>query len=378
MSRPGSRRFAAAAAVLLLALGSLPSCGARRGRDHWEAVTIPTDAEFRGMWFTDSLNGWITGGGYLIDGGIVGRTRDGGRSWSFRSGVLPGGGASFALNRVQFLDTLRGCVTGRGGRVLVTDDGGETWRPARPGRSAGTFLFDVQFLDASNGWAVGSSSLVRTYDGGETWAPLVFGTSENGYFSGNAIHFVDLDHGWLVSRDATLMRSDDGGATWARVELPVERKGNFERPALWDVTFSGRGNGWTVGDQGLVLHTSDGGATWSRQVAGIPIVRVIPRGEPPRPREVLPELETPPDRLSLTAVAFADTARGWAVGYYSDVAESVVLRTDDGGASWRVERVVPGEELRTLFVLDANHAWAAGHRARTAPQVVLRFTASGR
>jgi len=34
--------------------------------------------------------------------------------------------------------------------------------------------------------------------------------------------------------------------------------------------------------------------------------------------------------------------------------------------------VQPGEELRCLFVLDRDHAWAAGDRARRLPQVVLR------
>jgi photosystem II stability/assembly factor-like uncharacterized protein len=77
--------------------------------------------------------------------------------------------------------------------------------------------------------------------------------------------------------------------------------------------------------------------------------------------------------LTLSAVRFADSQRGQAVGYYSDVAESVVLGTRDGGASWHVERVQPGERLRSLAVVDSSHAWAAGDRARTTPQVVLRY-----
>jgi photosystem II stability/assembly factor-like uncharacterized protein len=132
-----------------------------------------------------------------------------------------------------------------------------------------------------------------------------------------------------------------------------------------------------AGDLGSLFHTSDGGMTWTRQENGVPVVRVIPQGEPPRPREPVPELETEPDRLSISAVQFADSARGYAVGYYADVGESVVLATSDGGASWRVERVQPGEMLRSLFLLDAQHAWAAGDRARTAPQVVLRRAEAG-
>jgi photosystem II stability/assembly factor-like uncharacterized protein len=133
-----------------------------------------------------------------------------------------------------------------------------------------------------------------------------------------------------------------------------------------------------VGEAGSIFHTEDGGETWVRQENGVPIVRPIPKGEPPRPRDVLPELETEPSRLSISAVHCFDSQHGCAVGYYADVAESVVLRTRDGGSRWEVEHVQPGEILRTVFVLDARHAWAAGDRARTQPQVVLCYTGAAR
>jgi len=349
-------------------------CAPRKPAQGWHAVEVPTDAEFQGVWFTDSLNGWITGGGYMIDGGIVGRTRDGGRTWSFKTGVLARGGTNFSLNRVQFRDSLHGCVVGYGGFVLVTDDGGGSWRPVRDGRSPGDGLFDVQFIDDRNGWAIGSASIIRTEDGGETWRPLVYSTSENGYLSGNVIHFVDEQVGWLAGHSGNLMRSGDGGRTWTRVALPF-REG--EHPTLWDITFSDASHGWAVGERGSIFHTEDGGSTWALQENGVPVVRSIPKGEAPRPREPIPELETEPDRLTVSAVQFVDSEHGFAVGYYADVGESVVLGTVDGGATWRVERVVPGEVLRSLFMLDPEHAWAAGDRARTMPQVVLRRFAQG-
>jgi len=358
-----STRAWGAIALLLVA-----GCARQGTRQLWEATAIPTDAQFDGMWFTDSLNGWITGGGYAIDGGIVGRTRDGGRTWSFQSGVLSGGGARFSMGGVQFLDSLRGVSVGYGGIVLVTSDGGANWRPVRYGRSGGDGLSDVQFIDSRNGWAVGPASVVRTQDGGETWSLLVTNKSENGYLSGNAIHFVDLWNGWMVGHGGALYRSSDGGVNWTRVPVPL---GRDEHPTFWDVTFTDASHGWVVGERGTILHTEDGGVTWVRQESGVPIVRVLPSGESPR-HDVVPELETEPDRLSISAVQFADDRNGYAVGYYADVAESVVLSTSDGGATWRVERVVPGELLRSLFLLDAQHAWAAGDRARTAPQVVLR------
>jgi photosystem II stability/assembly factor-like uncharacterized protein len=363
--------------TMVLALGAvffvlpLAGCGSRATPERWQAVRVPTDADFTGIWFSDSLHGWITGSGWAIEGGIVGRTHDGGRTWRFESGILSGGGKGSALGRVQFRDSLHGCVTTAYGAVLVTVDGAENWRPARiPGLDGGS-LYDVQFIDASNGWA-GGSRIVRTEDGGETWRTLVRSQSENGYLTANAIHFVDTSRGWLVSHGGTLMRTENGGLDWTPVALPF-RTG--ERPTLWDVTFVDADHGWIAGERGNILHTSDGGATWTLQQNGVPIVRDIPKGEQRR-HEVVPELETEPDRLALMAIQFADSARGWAVGYYADVAESVILHTENGGAAWESEQVVHGELLRSLFVLDSDHAWAAGDRARMAPQVVLRYSAA--
>jgi len=349
----------------------LPGC-ARKPEPLWDAVEIPTDAMFTGIWFADSLNGWITGGGIDVDGGIVGRTRDGGRTWRFQSEAYPGGGDRFALHAVQFHDTLYGCGVGSFGRILLTQDGGASWRPTPAGPDGGG-LVDVQFLDRWNGWAAGPVRIVRTEDGGETWTTVLRNASENGYLTSNAIHFFDSHRGWLAGHSGRLMRTEDGGRHWTQAEIPAL---GGEHPTFWDLTFTDESNGWAVGDRGLILRTRDGGTSWARQENGVPIVRVIPKGEPPRPREVVPELETEPDRLTVSAIHFADSLHGCAVGYYADVAESVVLRTDDGGESWRVERVQPGEILRSVFMLDPDHAWAAGDRARTRPQVVLCYPAT--
>jgi photosystem II stability/assembly factor-like uncharacterized protein len=349
------------------------SCAPRHSVEPWQAVTIPTNAEFNGVWFADSLHGWLTGGGYMIEGGMVGRTGDGGRTWQFLSGVAAGRGTEFRLGGVQFRDTLRGWAVGSSDAILVTNDGGETWRSVHEGLRPGGGLAEIQMFDDRVGWAIGPASVLRTEDGGETWRILVRNSSESGYLTGHAIHFVDQQRGWLVGHTGEVMRSDDGGVDWERVPVPIPPS---EHPTLWDVTFVDPMHGWIVGERGIVLHTEDGGTTWVRQEQGIPIVRVIPRGEPRRPREVVPELETEPDRLTLSAVRFFDASHGWAVGSYADVAESVVLRSDDGGANWRVERVQPGTLLRSLFVLDRRHAWAAGDRARTTPQVVLSYSGS--
>jgi len=359
--------------ALGLALGALVvlGCAPAKPPERWQAIPVATDAEFTGVWFADSLHGWLAGSGWAIDGGIVGRTRDGGHTWSFESGIVPGGDRGSGLARIQFRDSLRGWATADQGEVLLTADGGETWRPVPlPGR--GGFLHALQFRDDAEGW-VGGTQIAHTEDGGETWHVQFRSESENGYVTANAIHFVDPSRGWLVGQGATLMRTDNGGTDWTAVRLPLVEN---EHPTLWDITFADGAQGWIAGDGGVIFHTANGGATWERQEQGVPVVRALPAGEPPR-HDVRPELEIEPDRLTLMSIRFADTRHGWAVGYYADVAESVVLATADGGATWSVDRVQPGEELRSLFVLDRDHVWAAGRRSRREPQVVLRYSGRG-
>lgn len=336
----------------------------------WERVSLPTDAYFDGIAFTDSLEGWLAGGGPAVESGIVGHTRDGGRTWAFTSGVLPEPGTHLGIGRIQFLDARHGwAASGRG--VLATSDGGASWQLSYDG--AGADFNDVQFLDERRGFAIGAARLVATVDGGATWNVLLRNTSENGYPTGNGLCFFDERRGWVTGHNGRLLHTEDGGAGWTDVRMPLEPG---EHPIFRGVTFHGEQDGWVYGDAGVLFHTRDGGASWTRQTRGVPIVRVIPKGET-RVHEVVPELETPPDRLAIADVAFLDTSRGWAVGSYADVAESVVLRTDDGGDTWRTEAVAKDVRLRSLCALDPRHAWAVGDRPRRTPQVLLRFVAAG-
>ena len=64
-----------------------------------------------------------------------------------------------------------------------------------------------------------------------------------------------------------------------------------------------------------------------------------------------------PTRAALTAVTFADTENGWAVGH-----DAVIIRTRDGGRSWVLQNFEPELEQPFLDVLflNAQHGFAVG------------------
>ncbi|MDE0089019.1 MAG: YCF48-related protein, partial [Candidatus Poribacteria bacterium] len=74
------------------------------------------------------------------------------------------------------------------------------------------------------------------------------------------VFFVDAQNGWIVGSDSTILNTTDGGKTWNHQPnrpLPFKielKKVRFINPKI----------GWVVGENGTVLKTLDGGKQWSK------------------------------------------------------------------------------------------------------------------
>ena len=333
----------------------------------WEALPLGTSADFRDVWFTDADHGWITGGGYNIVGGLVGRTQDGGRTWRFTSNLTSRDRMS--VPALHMFDAGRGVIATGGGDLLSTRDGGESWtRAGRRGRV--NSLSSLFFLDGRRGWAAGQGDVLFTDDGGETWTALTPEGVDTGYRSPiRAIQFQDDRRGWIAGMQATLMRTADGGVTWEPVGTPLAAG---EHPNFWDLFFSDSQTAWVVGEEGTILTTRDGGTTWARQQTGLKDARSAAKLEriptAKGPVEIDAGDRTP--GFTITAVRFMDQSRGWITGFYAGLGRSLVLRTQDAGATWAVDADIPGEELYALFVQGRERLWAVGARVRPGPQSI--------
>lgn len=115
-----------------------------------------------------------------------------------------------------------------------------------------------------------------------------------------------------------------------------------ESAALHDVSFVDANHGWAVGDHGAIWHTTDGGQRW-----------------------VLQKSHT---QVNLHGVWFVDRDYGWAVGGatqpYLWTSQAVVLRTTDGGQTWR-EQLALIPALRGVKFFDKLNgvAWGRGSGA---------------
>ena len=222
------------------------------------------------------------------------------------------------LNDIAFADGTHGWAAG--GKIIHTADAGRTWVAQR---SDVTVPLDrVAFADARHGFAVGVDTILATTDGGASWTRQ----SVDGGLPWNtlidAVATVDGRNAWAVDERGGLESTTDGGKTWVRTRLVTAAH------PLCDLAFVDSRRGW-IAAVDMVLSTSDGGLTWSQQSL--------------------------PGRLF--AIAFADDVNGWCVG-------DVILRTRDGGSSWR--DVTPHQYVNDSVVLldvavqDAQHIWAVG------------------
>lgn len=93
----------------------------------WAATAIEGVAQFNGVDFADTRNGWACG-----SGGAIYRTTNGGPNWSAQSS-----GTKQFLRTVRFVSANEGWAGGDGGAMLYTADGGAHWAKAAIGSPSG-------------------------------------------------------------------------------------------------------------------------------------------------------------------------------------------------------------------------------------------------
>ncbi|MBK9312995.1 MAG: SPOR domain-containing protein [Acidobacteria bacterium] len=332
-----------------------------------------TTQNMRTIFFIDSLTGWIGG-----DDGSVFRTTDGGMSWR---PLISGTRAD--INLIQFVDWNTGWMLGdmeksglEGGKsdsdkvLLLTNDGGKTWRQKQLSNVTSIF-----FIDARTGWAVGrNATILKTTDGGEQWQAVselekliglpVESTTYNYGFSD--IFFLDADHGWIIGnfygRDRNniggLYVTSDGGRNWKRIPLTLQTQyssGRFTPGVLHSVHFIEQNTGTVSGEmmdgEGrffFAIHTRDGGRTWQ-------------------------QYRTPSSATHFTQ--FIDLENGWTAAFAprEGSAEAVIydtalMKTDNGGMSWQNDFLARGRRIRAIFFLSPSLGWAVGDRG-----TILKF-----
>lgn len=154
------------------------------------------------------------------------------------------------------------------------------------------------------------------------------------------VFFQSSERGWVAGDNGYLASTRDGGKTWTRIDLNITDDIN-------EVYFRNDKDGFVVAGRKLFV-TRDGGQTWQD-------IRPYRTGE---------FGSGTPEFLS---VKFSDRRRGYIIGSVlrgsgddAVVVDSLLMRTEDGGDTWRRVLLPFKLELFSIFFRGNSHGWIVG------------------
>ncbi len=219
-------------------------------------------------------------------------------------------------------------VSGTGGTVLRTVDGGANWENVSVPNMDKTDFRDVEGFDKNTAIVMGIASPARFYkttDRGQNWKLVYFDDREEVFFDGmsfwnkrNGIAFSDPVNGRHL-----LIRTTDGGDTWEEIPadgIPEKLDPEFGFAASGTgMPVKGRNTVWLGmgGIKSRVFKSENGGLNWS--VAETPVVH---GGQ----------------STGIYSVAFKNKKVGIAVGgdYMNQTIQNTMAHTQDGGITWHL------------------------------------------
>lgn len=289
----------------------------------WKLVReAQTNGHFSGLSFADPYNGWAVG-----DSGRILHTNDGGNSWRVQES-----GTTVSLKCVHFATAQLGWIGGAGDSIGKTTNGGVSWTWLHPaGESRRTFMA-ISFANESAGWIVDNyGGIIHTEDGGITWTPQSSGTQ----WAITSVQFLDAKEGWATATNRVVLHTTNGGNTWSTMTLDTLNYGGGVTVTYTDVFFYTRSKGWIATNAGAsnisnpvasVVYTSDTGKTWIVQPS--------------------------PETFIINSIKFLDENSGWAAS------EGGILHTTDGGGKWSYEIDVAGAIFVDICFVDHSNGWA--------------------
>lgn len=205
---------------------------------------------------------------------------------------LPGGND---INDVQFVNASTGFAVCSGGLIMKTTDAGLTWKMKDVSTAQACTLKKVFFVDNVYGWSCGvvgtAPFFVKTTDGGSSWSTITVSTLT----SVQAMYFRNKTLGWVTSADGKIAKTTDGGTTWVLKTSGITS-------SIYGIYFSSDLAGITFSTGGVVRKTTDGGETW---VAGTTLT------------------------YDISCYHFVTPTLGYSAG-----ASANLYKTTDAGSSW--------------------------------------------
>ena len=325
-----------ASALAWLQPGTLPAAnGAQPTSSLWQRFTQPIESNpHMGLVSTratlellhlmpDGRRAWAAGYGNAL------RTVDGGQTWTSAPAELTN--PDELIRDITFPNGgERGFAGTSSGKLLVSNDGGDSWSTV-PQFASNQKAEDIEQItfsaDGTFGIAKVGVDLLTTSDRGTRWQRRK--GPDSSHIVGDYFIQVKAEPAprgaWMVSYLGLIVRTVDGGATWTERE-------DLESLQLTSLSFSPDGKHMWAASRKGVAHSSDGGSSWTMQHSST---------------------------VEMQDITFhRDGQRGWAVG-----AEGQGILTNDGGKTWQSMDTASAQDLhRIAFDQDGMTGVATGSK----------------
>ena len=259
-ARPLRAKTAAGASTTTSAADATP-----KYKGIWEPMNYPDDVQLDDVYFANDKIGWVSGKG---TGGFILHTLDGGAHWDLQVGD-PHSNDQEVID-LRFLDASHGWAV-QGSQLIRTTDG-KTWETVGP-FAPNSPLAEYRFTTPQDGFEVAGyysgSTIFATHDGGRNWKPVyqcattlqVNGLSRNVSCFLRDVSFPSPQVGYSVGGGfndpwATIVKTVDGGATWKVIFASTDID------TISGVFFTDENHGVIRLHDSRVFFTSDGGQSW--------------------------------------------------------------------------------------------------------------------
>jgi photosystem II stability/assembly factor-like uncharacterized protein len=274
----------------------------------WSTRLTGTPSDFRSVFFTSDVKGYLTG-----ENGLILLTTNGGNRLIDRSRPI-----SLPFNSLYFLSGNIGYISGNNGNIISTRNSGANWTTLNPGTNKN--INGLYFFDFNTGFAVGDNGLItKTQNQGVNWQVVTSGAED--YHLNDILFFNERD-GLIIGDSGMVLITGNGGSNWQRINIGS----NVDLKAL---TYLDENTAMVVSPSGAVFKTSDKGLNW----------------------EALPTGFNSP----LSDIAFLDESVGFITGD-----EGLIIRTFDAGENWEQLATATFQNFTGISFGDLNVGYAVG------------------
>ncbi|PIS31139.1 MAG: hypothetical protein COT43_00245, partial [Candidatus Marinimicrobia bacterium CG08_land_8_20_14_0_20_45_22] len=265
--------------------------------------------------------------------GRVQKTTDGGANWTTaREADI----SEHAWNDMEFIDASVGYACGENGIIYKTTDGGVNWTLVSDTNACKVELYNLDVVSATVVYAAGKNSTILKTTDGSSFTKLSYNfdgdmanadTTRDDLDGGLA--FINENRGVVAvdfTKEATIWWTEDGGTTWHPVKVASAFPTGVSSHRVYDVAVGGDSTVALAAYHHACLISTNGGRTFTTKS---------------------------PFSLGYVYSKYAEVIDNNTIicGGGSD---NLIMKTTDAGANWDTLNVGTGQTLASADFIDAS------------------------